>query len=81
MWLRGKKTRPAQIKRLTARRFTIILQEGRNRQIRRMVNKVGHTVLTLKRLRVAHIRLGGLKKGHWRHLSADEKKQLLEFVQ
>jgi 23S rRNA pseudouridine2605 synthase/23S rRNA pseudouridine2604 synthase len=79
--LRGKKTRPAQVHRLAARRFTITLQEGRNRQIRRMVAKVGHEVLALKRIRVAHIQLGKLKKGSWRHLTAAEREQLLAFVQ
>jgi pseudouridine synthase len=78
--LRGKKTRPAQIKKLSAESFNVILQEGRNRQIRRMVAKVGHEVIALKRVRVAHIRLGHLKKGHWRPLSAAEIKRLLEFV-
>ena len=78
--LRGKKTRPARVDRVAATRFTITLQEGRNRQIRRMVAKVGHQVTALQRIRVAHIRLGKLKKGHWRHLSDTEKERLLEIV-
>jgi pseudouridine synthase len=78
--LRGKKTRPARVDRMAPTRFTITLQEGRNRQIRRMVAKVGHQVLALQRVRVAHIRLGKLKKGHWRHLSDTEKNRLLEIV-
>ncbi len=78
--LKGKMTRPAQVSRLSARRFKITLQEGRNRQIRRMAAKVGHRVVALKRVRVAHIRLGGLSPGRWRHLSDHEKKQLLEIV-
>jgi 23S rRNA pseudouridine2605 synthase/23S rRNA pseudouridine2604 synthase len=79
--LRGRRTRPARIKKISARRFNIILQEGRNRQIRRMVAKVGYEVRALKRVRVAHIRLGRLKKGAWRHLTSDERQQLLAFVQ
>ena len=78
--LRGTKTRPAKIKKVAPMRFKITLQEGRNRQIRRMVEKVGYKVLTLNRIRVAHIRLGKLKKGQWRYLSDAERKHLLEFV-
>ena len=77
MPLMGTKTRPAQVKRLSGRRFRIILQEGRNRQIRRMVRQVGRRVVKLKRLRVAHIRLGNLPVGAWRHLSESEKRKLL----
>jgi len=78
--LRGKRTRPARVARVSAMRFTITLQEGRNRQIRRMVAKVGHQVRALRRIRVAHIRLGKMKKGHWRHLSDKEREQLLKIV-
>jgi 23S rRNA pseudouridine2605 synthase/23S rRNA pseudouridine2604 synthase len=75
--LDGRLTRPAQVRRLSGRRFLIVLQEGRNRQIRRMVAEVGHKVKRLKRIRVAHIRLGSLPEGAWRHLTAVEKKKLL----
>ena len=78
--LRGKKTRTARVARVSAMRFRITLQEGRNRQIRRMVAKVGHQVRVLRRVRVAHIRLGKMKKGHWRHLSDTERERLLEIV-
>lgn len=74
----GTKTRPAKIKRLSARRFRIILQEGKNRQIRRMVRKVGARVSKLKRVRVANIKIGRLPQGHWRHLTVKEKKELCE---
>jgi pseudouridine synthase len=71
------KTRPARVQRLSGHRFRIVLQEGRNRQIRRMVRQVGHQVTRLKRIRVANIRLGHLPPGAWRHLTAGEKKILL----
>jgi pseudouridine synthase len=73
----GSKTRPALVKRLSDRQFSIVLQEGRNRQIRRMVQQVGHRVVSLKRIRVANIRLGSLPPGAWRHLSAAETRKLL----
>jgi 23S rRNA pseudouridine2605 synthase/23S rRNA pseudouridine2604 synthase len=76
----GTQTRPARIKRLSGRRFRIILQEGKNRQIRRMVRKVGGRVSKLKRIRVARIRLGKLAEGRWRHLTEKEKNDLLRFL-
>jgi len=73
----GTKTRPAKIKRLSSRRFRITLKEGRNRQIRRMLRKVGNEVARLKRIRVSNIRLGKLAEGEWRFLTDKEKKRLL----
>ncbi len=78
--LKGRKTRPAKIKRLSGRRFRIVLLEGRNRQIRRMVRHLGHSVKRLKRVRVANVRLGNLPPGGWRHLSPHEKKILLRGI-
>ena len=76
--LMGTKTRPAEVKRISPRRFRIVLQEGKNRQIRRMVGKVGHQVTRLKRTRIANIKLGRLSRGAWRHLTAREKEYLLK---
>jgi 23S rRNA pseudouridine2605 synthase/23S rRNA pseudouridine2604 synthase len=73
----GTKTRPARIKRLSARRFRITLQEGKNRQIRRMVRKVGGRVSKLRRVREANIKLGKLAEGNWRYLTEKEKTDLL----
>lgn len=76
MLLSGKRTRPAEIHRISLRRFRIILKEGKNRQIRRMVQKVGQEVLGLQRIRIAGIRLGKLDSGKWRFLDPDEIKAL-----
>jgi pseudouridine synthase len=76
----GTKTRPADIKRISSRRFRIILKEGKNRQIRRMVRKVGSQVTKLKRVRVANIKLGRLAEKNWRSLSPQEKKDLLKIL-
>jgi 23S rRNA pseudouridine2605 synthase/23S rRNA pseudouridine2604 synthase len=73
----GSKTRPAKIRRISSRRFRIILKEGRNRQIRRMVRKVGNRVTRLKRIRVSKVKLGRLADGAWRNLTEKEKKELL----
>ncbi|MFZ7125917.1 MAG: pseudouridine synthase [Desulfobacterales bacterium] len=73
----GSRTRPATVRRLSGDRFRIVLKEGRNRQIRRMVRKVGGQVNALVRIRIANVRLGKLPLGRWRHLSAREVDTLL----
>ena len=78
--LMGTKTRPARITRISARRFRIVLQEGKNRQIRRMVRKVGNEVTGLQRKRFASIRLGNLAPGKWRYLSPSETQRLIDFL-
>ena len=70
------KTRPAKVQRIASRQFRIILKEGKNRQVRRMVRKVGNQVTRLKRTRVAGIKLGQLPPGKWRHLTAKEKEEI-----
>ena len=70
------KTRPAKVQRIASRRFRIILKEGKNRQVRRMVRKVGNQVTSLKRIRVAGIKLGQLPPGKWRHLTEKEKEEI-----
>jgi 23S rRNA pseudouridine2605 synthase/23S rRNA pseudouridine2604 synthase len=74
----GTRTRPAGVQRISARRFKIILQEGKNKQIRRMVRKVGNQVVSLKRIRIANIKLGDLPPGSWRHLTPKELEGLLK---
>lgn len=54
------KTKPTQIERLSSAKFSIILEEGKNRQIRRMVSAVGYDVKRLKRIRIENIKLGDL---------------------
>jgi len=76
----GTRTRPARVKRISARQFRIVLQEGKNRQIRRMVRKVGNQVVDLKRIRIANIELASLPPGRWRHLAAKEKDELLRSL-
>jgi len=74
------RTRPARVQRISARRFRIVLQEGKNRQVRRMVRKVGNQVTGLKRIRVANIKLGHLEPGAWRYLNDQEKGELLKVL-
>lgn len=48
------------------------IYEGRNRQVRRMLAAIGHTVTRLTRVRIGSVRLTGLPPGAWRHLTAAE---------
>ena len=80
MPMMGTRTRPAKIKRLSSNRFRIVLKEGKNRQIRRMVRKVGRRVTGLKRIRISNIKLGRLSQGSWRHLAEKEKRGLLKTL-
>lgn len=73
----GSPTRPADVLRVSDRCFRITLKEGRNRQIRRMLEALGHRVLELQRIRMANIRLGHLTEGKWRYLSEMEVVVLL----
>ncbi len=78
--LDGRKTAPAQVRVVTKQEgrvvLEIVLREGRNRQIRRMCEAVNLEVARLKRVAVGTVKLGGLKQGMYRDLSADEVKRL-----
>ena len=54
----------------------VILQEGRNREIRRLLAKIGHKVLTLKRVAIGPLRLGELPSGAHRELTGSELRAL-----
>lgn len=56
--------------------FSITIHEGRNRQIRRMVEAVGHRTLRLKRERFGPLTLGNLLPGQWRRLTEGEIRDL-----
>lgn len=56
--------------------FTITIHEGRNRQIRRMLEAVGHRTLRLKRERFGPFALGELQSGQWRYLTEQEREKL-----
>jgi len=59
----------------------LIIHEGRNRQVRRMCEAVGHPVLTLERVRIGFLTLKGLASGEFRHLTAEEVARLKEGLQ
>ena len=80
--LDGRSTRSAQVRLLCCERqqtlLEVVLQEGRNRQIRRVADGLGHPVLDLQRTAIAHVQLGDLPEGCWRELCEGEWRDLLE---
>ncbi len=74
--LDGRRTAPAKVRILRKDAFStdilITIREGRNRQIRRMVEQVGHQVVRLKRVRYGEVDLGNLQRGEWRDLTPQE---------
>jgi len=81
----GETLRASQVRLLRAGQkncwLEIILTEGKNRQIRRMLNAFGIDVLRLMRVAIGPLQLGKLAKGDYRPLTADEKKLLDRAVQ
>jgi len=69
-------TAPARVRRLAPARFEITIGEGRNRQVRRMVEAVGHRVTKLERTAFGPLRLKGLEPGAHRRLSQAEVERL-----
>ena len=61
--------------------LNFIIHEGRNRQIRKMCEKVGLEVLRLKRTEIAGVKLGMLGQGKWRNLNEKELKRLTNISQ
>lgn len=60
-------------------KVTITIHEGKNRQIRKMCEAIGHPVIALKRVSVGEVTLGNMEKGQWRNLTQDEIKYLKDL--
>ena len=69
-------TLPAKAERVAKHVFKLTLQQGLNRQIRRMCSALGYEVKRLQRIRIMNIRLGNMKVGEWRYLKQEEKQEL-----
>lgn len=76
MELDGVPLAPAQVRVLGERRLSIVIHEGKNRQVRRMCALAGLEVLRLKRVREGGLTLGALPRGQWRRLTAQEVQAL-----
>ena len=76
----GRLTSPAEVQLVRYEAFSsvvmVTIHEGRNRQVRRMFDAVGHQVVSLRRIGFGPIKLGDLPRGQWRHLTDAEVHRL-----
>lgn len=70
-------TKPCRVEVTGDSEFSIILTEGKNRQIRKMCNALRYTIKSLTRVRVATLHLGRLKIGEYRQIKGDELEDFL----
>jgi 23S rRNA pseudouridine2605 synthase len=81
----GERTRPCEVRLLGLEaersKLEICLAEGRRRQIRRMLEAVGHRVRRLVRVQFGPLRLGSLRPGEWRPLRPNERSALARLVE
>ena len=78
--LDGRPTRSADVRELQQdaehSQLELVMREGRNRQIRRVAEQLGHPVRDLLRVSIGPVQLGDLPSGHWRRLHPDEQAAL-----
>jgi len=78
------RTAPAEIRLMNRTKeagnawYEVILREGKNQQIRRMFDSVGHSVVKLRRVRIGHVTDSGLAPGQHRELTPSEVKRFLK---
>jgi pseudouridine synthase len=84
IFLDGKKRTPANLiylgSDLKTARIRIELTEGRKREVRRMFEAIGFSLLSLTRISYAGLTIGTLRKGHWRYLTPSEVANLKKQV-
>ncbi|MGE7987642.1 23S rRNA pseudouridine(2604) synthase RluF [Lysinibacillus fusiformis] len=73
-------TLPCYVEKISDKVFKIVLEQGLNRQIRRMCSALGYSVKRLQRIRIMNIKLGNLKVGQWRDLTDKEQVELFKLL-
>jgi 23S rRNA pseudouridine2605 synthase len=85
--LDGRRTMPADVAVLNAGRsdkdgvLRLTIREGRNRQVRRMLEAIGHPVQTLTRTRIGPLSDRHMKPGTWRELTPEELRRLMRLAE
>ena len=74
--IEGKRTAPSKVKKIDKKEIRIAIYEGRNRQIRKMLETLGYMVDSLKRVKVGELGLGNLQPGESRPLTTEEVEYL-----
>jgi len=78
--IEGYSTLPTHTERIGEKSFLIILTEGKKHQIRRMCAALGYQVTSLKRTRIMHLSIKGLKENQSRPLTEKEKQEMLHML-
>ncbi len=73
-------TLPCYVEKISDKVFKIVLEQGLNRQIRRMCSALGYSVKRLQRIRIMNVKLGNLKVGQWRDLTDKEQVELFKLL-
>ncbi|MFB7157570.1 23S rRNA pseudouridine(2604) synthase RluF [Lysinibacillus sp. NPDC056232] len=73
-------TLPCYVEKISDKVFKVVLEQGLNRQIRRMCSALGYSVKRLQRIRIMNIKLGNLKVGQWRDLTDKERTELFKLL-
>jgi len=85
VFLKDGKTAPAKVRKIRKEEANswveMTIHEGRKRQVRRMFDHVGRSVIRLKRVRTGSLSLGDLHEGAYRHLTSDEVRALRETAE
>jgi 23S rRNA pseudouridine2605 synthase len=76
IFLDGKRAKIERLSSSGPTHLKVVLRQGLNRQVRRMFEAVGYRVKHLQRIRIGHLRLGELPRGHWRALTKREVERL-----
>jgi 23S rRNA pseudouridine2605 synthase len=83
VFLKDGKTAPARVKKLRKEEANswveITIHEGRKRQVRRMIDHTGHSVIKLKRVKIGDLHIGDLPLGTYRHLTPEEVKAIQDL--
>lgn len=75
---RGTEYQADQVTRIGHNKYSIVLHEGKNREIRKMMQAIGREVLELKRIRLGNLKLGDLKEGEYKQLDEIDVNKLME---
>ncbi len=78
MWIEGVYVKPHSVTKVRRGTIKIVLCDGRNREVRRLVEKAGLETVELTRIRIGGLVLGQMPEGHFRELSLRERELLLE---
>ncbi len=73
-------TRPCRVRQISERKFSIVLTQGYNRQIRRMCKAMHYGVSALERVRIMNLKMGDLRGGDSRYLTSSEVKALKDAL-